>query len=90
MPTKVYQDIISQTPVLRGEKSFSYPIPAKYIDGPKLETDRVISIQAAFIRPDYTLVFADHNVMIQFHLMRVTDSFVPADLNPHSNVRSPA
>ncbi|KAJ7845732.1 hypothetical protein B0H14DRAFT_2584555 [Mycena olivaceomarginata] len=76
MPTKVYQDIISQTPVLRGEKSFSYPIPAKYIDGPKLETDRVISI----------LVFADHNVMIQFHLMRVTDSFVPADLNPHSNI----
>ncbi|KAJ7801804.1 hypothetical protein B0H14DRAFT_3782432 [Mycena olivaceomarginata] len=86
MPTKVYKDIISQTPVLRGEKSFSYPIPAKYIDGPKLETNRVISIQAAFIRPDYTLVFADHNVMIQFHLMRVTDSFVPADLNPHSNI----
>ncbi|KAJ7703483.1 hypothetical protein B0H14DRAFT_3029517, partial [Mycena olivaceomarginata] len=86
MPTKMYQDIISQTPVLRGEKSFSYPIPAEYIDGPELETDRVISIQAAFIRPDYTVVFADHNGMIQFHLMRVADSLVPADLNPHSNV----
>jgi hypothetical protein len=84
----MYQDIISQTPVLRGEKSFSYPIPAKYIDGPELETSRVISIQAALIHPDYTLVFADHNVMIQFHLMRVADSFVAADLNPHSKVRS--
>ncbi|KAJ7800060.1 hypothetical protein B0H14DRAFT_2901324, partial [Mycena olivaceomarginata] len=76
MPTKMYHDIISQTPVLRGKKSFSYPIPAKYIDGPKLETDRVILIQAAFIRPNYTLVFTDHNVMIQFHLMHVADNFI--------------
>lgn len=90
MPTKMYQDIIAQTPVSRGEKSFAYPIPADYIDGPKLDIGRVISIQAAFICPEYTLVSVDHNVMIQFHLMLVADSFSPAGLGPHSKVCSRA
>ncbi|KAK7001646.1 hypothetical protein R3P38DRAFT_3326957 [Favolaschia claudopus] len=87
MPTKMYLDIVSEPPVPRGEKSFAFRIPAKHIDGP-VKTGQLISIQAAFIRPKWTLVFVDHNVMIQFHLMRLSDDFQPADLNPKSTIWS--
>ncbi|KAJ6604005.1 hypothetical protein B0H10DRAFT_2078016 [Mycena sp. CBHHK59/15] len=46
--------------------------------------DRIISIQAAFIRPEYTLIFVDHNSMIQFHVMRMSDDFGPDQLTPGS------
>ncbi|KAJ7439756.1 hypothetical protein FB451DRAFT_1377796, partial [Mycena latifolia] len=68
MPMAWYRQIVSQPPVHRGEKSYAFIIPEEYIDGPAGE--HVISIQAAFIRPIWTLVFADHNVIIQFHLMQ--------------------
>ncbi|KAJ7323306.1 hypothetical protein DFH08DRAFT_969375 [Mycena albidolilacea] len=81
----MYNDITAQEPVRRGDKSFAFPIPPEHISGP-LKTNRLISIQAAFIRPDFTLVFVDHNVMIQFHLMRMSDSFLPSDINPQSSI----
>ncbi|KAJ6629795.1 hypothetical protein B0H10DRAFT_1985398 [Mycena sp. CBHHK59/15] len=46
--------------------------------------DRIISIQAAFIRPEYTLIFVDHNSMIQFHVMHMSNDFGPDQLTPGS------
>ncbi|KAJ7159319.1 hypothetical protein C8R43DRAFT_1234061 [Mycena crocata] len=84
IPTEWYHRITSSTPVSRGEKSFAFPIPDEYIDGPL--SDRIISIQAAFIRPKWTLIFVDHNVMIQLHLMQMSSVFTRADIAPKSAV----
>ncbi|KAJ7185883.1 hypothetical protein C8R46DRAFT_1289221 [Mycena filopes] len=84
MPTEWYHRIVAQAPVQRGAKSFAYPIPAEYMDGPSRE--RLISLQAAFVRPKWTLVFVDHNVMLQFHLMQASSSFVASDLEPGSKI----
>lgn len=89
MPTAWYKRIVSAGTVSWGVKSQAFAIPNEYIDGPintKPGSDLKISIQAAFIRPDWTLVFVDHNVMITFHLMQVSESFSPADLDPGSIV----
>ncbi|KAJ7017454.1 hypothetical protein C8F04DRAFT_1156071, partial [Mycena alexandri] len=83
MPTEWYREIVSKPPVPRGKKSFAYAIPDEFIDGPARK--RVISIQAAFVRPQWTLVFVDHNVMIQFHLM-LSQSFLPSHLDPGSKI----
>ncbi|KAJ7490481.1 hypothetical protein FB451DRAFT_1361348 [Mycena latifolia] len=84
MPTAWYRQIVSQPPAHRGEKSYAFIIPGEYIDGPAGE--HVISIQAAFIQPIWTLVFADHNVIIQFHLMQFSGNFVPGDIHPGSSI----
>ncbi|KAJ7176357.1 hypothetical protein C8R43DRAFT_1198025 [Mycena crocata] len=42
---------------------------------------------AAFIRPNkWTLIFVDHNVMIQLHLMQMSSMFTRADIAPKSAV----
>ncbi|KAJ6622384.1 hypothetical protein B0H10DRAFT_2430855 [Mycena sp. CBHHK59/15] len=82
IPTEWYNRITSQTPVARGVKSLAFPIPDEYHDC--MLSDRIISIQAAFIRPEYTLIFVDHNSMIQFHVMRMSDDFGPDQLTPGS------
>ncbi|KAJ7443076.1 hypothetical protein B0H11DRAFT_1932063 [Mycena galericulata] len=84
MPTAWYKQITSRAPVPRGKKSMAFLIPDELIDGPG--TGRKISIQAAFIRPEYTFIFSDHNVMIQFHLMQFARSFFPVHLAPGSSV----
>ncbi|KAJ7020491.1 hypothetical protein C8F04DRAFT_1196534 [Mycena alexandri] len=82
IPTEWYRQIVSAPTVPRGSKSQAYAVPDEYIEGPA--TDRLISIQAAFIRPEYTLLFVDHNVMIQFHLMQMRAAFTSRDLVPTS------
>lgn len=84
MPTEWYHRIVSAEPVTRGTKSFAFEVPEEYIDGPA--KDVLISIQAAFIRPKWTLVFVDHNVMIQFHVMQASHTFEPSQLAPGSSV----
>ncbi|KAJ7478782.1 hypothetical protein B0H11DRAFT_2423767 [Mycena galericulata] len=84
IPTSWYKQIVSQPPVPRGKKSMAYLIPDEFIDGPG--TGRKISIQAGFIRPEYTFIFSDHNVMITFHLMQLAPSFFPVHLAPGSAV----
>ncbi|KAJ7754054.1 hypothetical protein B0H16DRAFT_1833154 [Mycena metata] len=84
MPTEWYQNIVSRPPVPRGEKSFAFVVPSEYVDGPARQL--LISIQAAFVRPEWTLVFVNHNVMIQFQLMQVSESFLPSDLTPTSKI----
>ncbi|KAJ7136726.1 hypothetical protein C8R44DRAFT_868851 [Mycena epipterygia] len=91
MPTAWYNIIVSAPTVPRGCKSRAFAIPNEFIDGPvntKPGSDLKISIQAAFIRPNWTLVFVDHNVMISFHLMQMSDSFSREDLNPASFIWS--
>ncbi|KAJ6469536.1 hypothetical protein DFH09DRAFT_1111147 [Mycena vulgaris] len=86
LPTRWYTTITSQTPVKRGEKSRAFPIPSEYIldsDAPSKE-GHIISIQAAFIRPKWTLVFVDHNVLITFHPMQASPAFLPSHIEPGS------
>ncbi|KAJ6491240.1 hypothetical protein DFH09DRAFT_1291076 [Mycena vulgaris] len=86
LPTRWYTTITSQMPVKRGEKSRAFPIPSEYIldsDAPSKE-GHIISIQAAFIRPKWTLVFVDHNVLITFHLMQASPAFLPSHIEPGS------
>jgi hypothetical protein len=70
----------------RGEKSKAFSIPPKHYSGPAGSQGQV-SIQAAFIRPDWTLIFVDHNVMISFHVMALRNVCTAADLKPTSKVR---
>ncbi|KAF7371446.1 hypothetical protein MSAN_00781600 [Mycena sanguinolenta] len=82
IPTQMYRWIVSQEPVPRGETSYAYPIKDEDVDGPA--TGCKVSIQAAFIRPEYTLIFVDHNSLIQFHVMQMPEHFTADDLRPGS------
>ncbi|KAJ6603378.1 hypothetical protein DFH09DRAFT_1124289 [Mycena vulgaris] len=86
LPTRWYTTITSQMPVKCGEKSRAFPIPSEYIlDSDALSKEgHIISIQAAFIRPKWTLVFVDHNVLITFHLMQASPAFLPSHIEPGS------
>lgn len=84
IPTQMYRWIVSQEPVPRGETSYAYPIKDEDVDGPA--TGCKVSIQAAFIRPEYTLIFVDHNSLIQFHVMQMPERFTADDLRPGSEV----
>ncbi|KAL0577042.1 fatty acid synthase alpha subunit Lsd1 [Marasmius crinis-equi] len=69
IPTKQYNEIVSTPPIGRGSKSKAFRVPAEYIGGP---VDKcLLSIQAAIVRPEWTLVFCDHNVQITFHVMKL-------------------
>ncbi|KAJ7444374.1 hypothetical protein B0H11DRAFT_2089641, partial [Mycena galericulata] len=83
MPSSFYHQIVSQPPIHRGEKSYAFLVPDELVDGPPVG-GRKISIQAAFIRPKWTLVFVDHNVMIQFHVMQASGLFHHSHLQPGS------
>ncbi|KAJ7672243.1 hypothetical protein DFH06DRAFT_979959 [Mycena polygramma] len=86
IPTDMYREIMSETPVARGVKSLAFTIPDELNDGPL--PDRIISIQAAFIRPKWTLIFVDHNSMIQFHVMEMAKTFTATQLVPGSETWS--
>lgn len=86
IPTEQYQKITSKPPVQRGQKSFAYEVPSQYCHGPGAGQVHV-SIQAAFIRPEWTLIFIDHNVMITFHVMLLRNVPDAGALKPGSQVR---
>ncbi|KAF9548078.1 hypothetical protein CPC08DRAFT_769318 [Agrocybe pediades] len=69
MPTAMYKEIVSRGTVNRGAKSQAFVVPEEFSAGPKGGKAPLVSIQAAFIKPDMTLVFVDHNVMITFYIM---------------------
>ncbi|KAJ7277035.1 hypothetical protein C8J57DRAFT_1466352 [Mycena rebaudengoi] len=83
--TDWYRKIVSLDPVQRGEKSNAYRIPADYLVGTPTESS-LVSIQAAFICPEWTLIFVDHNVMITFHLMQASPLLTIKDLIPSSPI----
>lgn len=84
MPTEYYHTIASAKPVPRGKKGLAFPIPSKLVNGPGKDT--VITIQMAFICPDWTLVFADHQVMITFHVMLLKELCCAQDFATDSKV----
>ncbi|KAL0566426.1 fatty acid synthase alpha subunit Lsd1 [Marasmius crinis-equi] len=67
MPTEQFRAITNTTPVAQGEWSKAFKVSPELVLGPG--NDCLISIQAAFVRPKYTLVFCDHNVQMVFHVM---------------------
>ena len=85
IPTDVYLKITNSSPIQRGKKSKTFLIPEELYDGPP-DSIGQISIQAAFICPDWTLIFADHNVMVTFHIMALRYAITKADLLPSSKV----
>jgi hypothetical protein len=72
-------------PVLQGKKIKTFIIPLEIFDGPSGMVGQ-ISIQVAFICPDWTLIFIDHNVMITFYIMALHHPISKADLEPSSRV----
>lgn len=85
IPTEVYLKITTSPPVQRGKKSKTFLIPEDLYDGPPNSLGQV-SIQAAFISPEWTLIFVDHNVMITFHVMALHYAVTKDDLLPTSKV----
>jgi hypothetical protein len=83
----MYNKITTGKMSKRRKKSRSFKIPRKYCDGPR-SARRKISIQAAFVSKNATLIFVDHNVMLTFHVMRFFRAIKPEDLVPTSRVRS--
>ncbi|KAL0567247.1 fatty acid synthase alpha subunit Lsd1 [Marasmius crinis-equi] len=84
LPTKKYQQIIALPTVKRGEKGTAFQVPSDYIIGPERTEPLKISIQAAFVRPQWTLLFVDHQVFITFHVMRLWRCGTAKDLKPGS------
>ncbi|KAF8157785.1 hypothetical protein BJ912DRAFT_1070069 [Pholiota molesta] len=70
IPTVQYQTITGRNMVSRGTKGSAYTVPTEYIFGPS-GVNPLLSVQLAFVRPDWTLIMVDHNVLIQFHVMRL-------------------
>lgn len=85
IPTDIYSKITSSSPIQRGKKSKTFLIPEELYDGPP-DSIGQISIQAAFVCPDWTLIFADHNVMVTFHVMALRYAITKEDLLPSSKV----
>ncbi|KAK1221921.1 fatty acid synthase alpha subunit Lsd1 [Marasmius sp. AFHP31] len=84
IPTAQYEKIVAQPLQIRGTTSHAYPVPTEFLQGPSSKC--LLSIQAAFSRPDWTLIFCDHNVQITFHVMRMARVCTEADLCPNSKV----
>ena len=85
IPTKIYSEIVSAPLQKRGQKSHAYGIPSHLFDGPPSVKGQ-ISIQMGFICPHLTLIFADHNVMISFHVMCLRWPCMEEDFCPGSKV----
>jgi hypothetical protein len=85
IPTQTYQDIIEGGVIPRGVKSSTFVVPPQYWDGCPSVTGQ-ISIQAAFVSPEWTWIFVDHNVMITFHVMALRVPCTNSDLQPGSKV----
>ncbi|KAL0061153.1 fatty acid synthase alpha subunit Lsd1 [Marasmius tenuissimus] len=84
IPTTQYRDIIRLPTENRGSTSMAYRVPSHLAHGPN--STSLVSIQAAFVRPDWTLLFCDHNVQITFHIMRVRRTCTENDVLPGSEL----
>lgn len=87
MPTSDYRTIVEAPTNSRGKKGKQFIIPKSIYDGP--QNHGIVTIQMAFICPDFTFVFADHNVMVTFHIMCLTLFCVQSDLTPSLMVSFP-
>jgi hypothetical protein len=85
IPTSLYKAILSRGVVPRGVKSSSFTIPDDHWDG-CVSIPGQISIQAAYVCPEWTWIFVDHNVMLTFHVMALRRVCTKDDLRPGSDV----
>ncbi|KDR73757.1 hypothetical protein GALMADRAFT_212561 [Galerina marginata CBS 339.88] len=85
IPTDVYHTMLAEGAVGRGTKSQTFLVPSNCRSGPAGNIQQ-LSMQAAFVRPDWTLVFVDHNVMITFHIMALKRAILSSDLEPGSSL----
>lgn len=85
LKTVDYDEIVASKMHQRGKKTVCWHIPAALFKGPPDATG-CITIQMAFRRPDWTLIFADHNSMITFHIMHVKRHCAAVDFQPGSQV----
>lgn len=85
VPTQTYQDIIAAGVKPRGAKSSTFVVPTQYWDGCPSVVGQ-ISIQAAFVCPEWTWIFVDHNVMITFHVMALRQPCTNGELRPGTKV----
>ncbi|KAF9061082.1 hypothetical protein BDP27DRAFT_1338720 [Rhodocollybia butyracea] len=72
--TAQYQAILETNLVQRGQKGSARQVPKELIFGPLADPSApplLITIAAAFVRPDQTLLFVDHQRFITFHVMRL-------------------
>ncbi|KAK1219815.1 fatty acid synthase alpha subunit Lsd1 [Marasmius sp. AFHP31] len=82
--TAQYEKIVEQPLQIHGTTSHAYPVPTEFLQGPSSKC--LLSIQAAFRRPDWTLIFCDYNIQITFHVMKMARVCTEADLCPNSEV----
>ncbi|KAK1225463.1 fatty acid synthase alpha subunit Lsd1, partial [Marasmius sp. AFHP31] len=80
----MYEDIVGQPLERRGKTSWGFPVTSDSAHGPP--TRKLITIQAAFIRPDWTLIFCDHNVMSTFHIMKLGHPCNQSDVSPGGTI----
>jgi hypothetical protein len=78
--SQVYQDIIAG-----GVKSSTFVVPTQYWDGCPSVVGQ-ISIQVAFVCPEWTWIFVDHNVMKTFHVMALRQPCTNGELCPGTKV----
>ncbi|THV04077.1 hypothetical protein K435DRAFT_791264 [Dendrothele bispora CBS 962.96] len=84
IPTPQYRTIVSQKTVKRGEKGKAYEVPHEFVHGPRRSSPLLVSIQAAFVRPDWTLLFVDHQCFITFHIFRLRQRCTGEDFEVES------
>ncbi|KAL1749669.1 hypothetical protein FB107DRAFT_280447, partial [Schizophyllum commune] len=86
LPTSDVRRIMDSPPVKRpsAEKSKAFEIPLDLCKGPK--TDPLVSILATFERPEWSLAFVDHNVMLTMHVMRLRKAPSQDDVSPGGSV----
>lgn len=85
--TVQYERIVSGPTANRGAKGTAFQVPADLIQGGvKRSIPLLITIAAAFVRPQWTLVFVDHQCFMTFHVMRLRRPCTLADFIPKSAV----
>ena len=85
VPTSLYEDIVTRGVVPRGAKSSAFTVPSDHWDGCH-SIPGLISIQAAYVCPEWTWIFVDHNVLLTFHIMALRQVCTKEDLKPESDV----
>ncbi|KAL1700637.1 hypothetical protein EV121DRAFT_295012 [Schizophyllum commune] len=81
IPTEQYDTIVAAGTVPRGQKSRTFKVPVEFTDG-GLNDNPCVSILAAFRRPEWTLLFVDHQVFLKFHVMRLRRPLTEENFKP--------
>lgn len=83
MLTTQYKQIVGGETTQRGSKGTAFQVPPELVIGPERNDGKIlkITIAAAFIRPQWTLVFIDHQCFMTFHILRLCRACTPHDFD---------